>query len=160
MIGNVPPVITSPKSLINVGKRETVILGIGAIGTMGVFFFPISAILKVGLAVIVAGFAAALALGRDPKSGKNVEQYLLVLIGFARRIKLHQRGAQDVDLLNIDDQLQQQKALSKEKISTKPLTLGFLLFLQIMSMSFMAMLLTWIWSGGLEEYLKQFNTMF
>jgi len=159
MIGNVPPTIEAPKTLINIGKRETLLLGMGGLSAMAVFFLPFGVIPKVGLAVVVAGLAAALALGRDPKSGKNAEQYLLTVFGFLRRIKLYQRGARDLALLNRDTPVQA-PAIDRRGVLAKPLALRFMLFLQILSFAFMSMLLAWIWLGGLAAFLRQFNVKF
>ena len=63
MTGYVPPTIQSPKTVIGVGTRELIILGGGLLVAILVILSPLGLIAKVGLAALVVGICALLALG-------------------------------------------------------------------------------------------------
>ncbi len=67
MTGVVPPTIERPKTVIGVGMREMVILGIGLVIALLVVISPMSLILKVGFAVLLnrVGRASDDAFGYD-----------------------------------------------------------------------------------------------
>lgn len=158
-LGNVPHQIDSPKSFVNVDKRELFILTIAFVLVVLIILSPLHLIIKVGIGVFVVGVFSALAFGRNKKSGKKVEEYLIDLLGFTKRVKLHQRGAGQSIAHKYDAAVSvpQEKKKPATKTQVRSMDLGLPLLANIISLSFMAMLLTWIWTGGLHSYINQFN---
>jgi hypothetical protein len=52
------------------------------------------------------------------------------------------------------------KQRSRELITVKPLPLSLGGFFSVLSISFLIMLILWIWTGGLEEYLIRLGVSF
>ncbi|MBQ6517583.1 MAG: hypothetical protein IJI14_02615, partial [Anaerolineaceae bacterium] len=116
MAGATPPKIDdSPKSFIGVGTRELVICAVGLILAVMICTTEMNSLLKVGLAVIVAGLAIGLAFGRDPKTGRKIESMLVETLKFHGRDKFHQKGASHVEVY-----AHPKEDLKKEKEKPKP----------------------------------------
>lgn len=159
----VPPRIESPKSFIAVGAREFIILGIGAAVVLLVFLLKIGFIAKVGIAVLVIGVGLSFAFGRDRRTGKTIEQYLINLFRYYGRARFRQRGAmpatatkrldpsRDPSDSDLDGISEAASAKPPGILRIRPLPLSPGLFFVVLSSSFLGMLLTWIWLGGLTE---------
>ncbi len=161
MTGNVPPKIEAPKTFIGVGLREALILGAGGMAVVGAFLLPIHLAVRIGLAILSASLGLALAFGRDRRSGKTPEEMIRDLVRFHRRGRLLQkgsgpRGVPDPMLGLPSGGLPHpvpQPATFEERalLRMKPLPLGPGLLLSVVSFSFLAGVLAWIWLGGLAE---------
>ena len=167
MTGVVPPTIEKPKTVIGVGMREMVILGIGLVIAMLLVISSMNLIIKVGLVVLVVGVAALLALGRAPTTGKTFEEYLIDIIRFYTRGRFLQRGTSAEKELR--EALEQpaysaadiekifHKQAEKGVVKLKPLPLNWNGLFGVVSLAFLAVLLVWIWGGGLRELLLIFG---
>lgn len=159
----VPPKIHTKKTLIGVGTREVVLLGISAAIALGVLLAAINLVLKLGLVAFILGTGALLALGRSPRTGRTFEKHFLDMWRFYRRPRFYQRGAEVVEKprpvreFSRDEAKAIEKAFKKEQarelIRMKPLPLSLGGFFSVLSISFLIMLILWIWSGGLQEFL-------
>jgi len=159
----VPPKIHTKKTLIGVGAREVVILGAGAVVALAVLFLPISLVVKVGLAALIMGLGALLALGRSPGTGRTFEKHFLDIWRFYREPRYYQKGAgyvreaREAPVPAMDGAREVEKAFKVQKnrewITIKPLPLSFSGFFSVLSLSFLLMLILWIWTGGLQELL-------
>ena len=159
----VPPKIHTKKTLIGVGAREVVILGVSAVVALAVIFMPISLVVKVGLSAFIMGLGALLALGRSPGTGRTFEKHFLDIWRFYREPRYYQKGAgyvreeQEVREPTRGEAIEIEKAFKKQKahewITIKPLPLSFGGFFSVLSLSFLLMLILWIWTGGLQELL-------
>lgn len=173
MTGVVPPTIETQKTVIGVGTRELVILGIAVLIAIGVLLAPIPLIFRIGLAALVLGSGSLLALGRAPTTGKTFEEYLLDRWRFFKRDRFLQRGAGYVQpspavevaepepafsRADIDRIFKRQKAGGVIQMSPLPLSWGG--FFSVLSITFLLMLIVWIWTGGLEELLLRFGIVF
>ncbi len=173
MNGVVPPVIESPKSIIGVGTRELIILGVAVFIGISVIISPMSLVLKVGLTALVLGLGALLALGRSPNTGKSFEEYFLDLWRYYRRPKYLQRGAGQpeefppIEALPIEEP--RVEAPERERVARRskravarmnPLPLSWGGFFSVLSITFLLMLIAWIWTGGLQEVLIRFGGTF
>lgn len=173
MTGVVPPTIETPKTVIGVGTRELMILGIGGLVAIAVILTPIPLVLRVGLATLVLGSGALLALGRAPTTGKTFEEYLLDRWRFFKRARFLQRGAGYIEpspqveatdpepafsQADIDRAFRRQKAGTVLQMNPLPLSWGG--FFSILSIAFLLMLVIWVWTGGLEEFLLRFGIVF
>jgi len=169
MYGAVPPKIHTERTLIGVRTREVVILGISGLIALGAILTPIHLVIKMGLAALILGSGALLALGRSPRSGKPFEKYLLEMWNFYRRPRFYQRGAgyveeaREVREFTRDDAKEIDRAFKKQRtreiITIKPLPLSMGGFFSVLSISFLIMLILWIWTGGLQEYLIRLGIM-
>ncbi len=167
MTGVVPPTIERPKTVIGVGMREMVILGIGLVIALLVVISPMSLILKVGLAVLLMGLTALLALGRAPTTGKTFEEYFIDIIRFHSRGRFLQRGTSGERELRkaveepaysaADIEKVFEKQADKGVVKVKPLPLNWSGLFGVVSFAFLAALLVWIWGGGLRELLLTFG---
>lgn len=172
MTGVVPPTIETPKTVIGVGTRELVILGSAALGAIGVLLTPVPLVIRAGAAAMVLGSGALLALGRAPTTGKTFEEYLLDRWRFFKRARFLQRGAGYVEpppvetaapepafsQADIDKVFRRQQA--KAVLEMRPLPLSWGGFFSILSIAFLLMLVIWVWTGGLEEFLLRFGVVF
>jgi|GEM_PF-2619252 len=173
MTGVVPPTIETPKTVIGVGTRELVILGIAVLIAIGVLLAPIPLVFRVGLAALILGSGSLLALGRAPTTGKTFEEYLLDRWRFFKRDRFLQRGAgyeeptpsveapepePAFSQADIDRIFERQKAGGVVQMSPLPLSWGG--FFSVLSIAFLLMLIIWIWTGGLEEFLLRFGIVF
>ncbi len=173
MTGAVPPTIETPKTVIGVGTRELVILGIAVLIAIGVLLAPIPLIFRIGLAALVLGSGSLLALGRAPTTGKTFEEYLLDRWRFFKRDRFLQRGAGYVQpspsvevaepepafsRADINKIFKRQKAGGVIQMSPLPLSWGG--FFSVLSITFLLMLIVWIWTGGLEEILLRYGIVF
>jgi hypothetical protein len=167
----VPPVIDNPKSFIGLGTRELFILGGALLLALFIFILPMSMFIKIFLAVLLVGIGAAAAFGRDPKTGKTLEQYLFSLFNFYSRARYQQRGATPVEPrvpVNVASGPAKQKAPEPVQAAPvedfdgepddaaaglrfRPLPLGGGLFMSIFAFAFLAALLFWVWGGGINE---------
>jgi hypothetical protein len=159
----VPPKIHTKKTLIGVGTREVVILGVSAVVALGVILMPMNLVVKVGLAAFVMGLGALFALGRSPKTGRTFEKHFLDIWHFYRRPRFYQRGAEYVEKprevreFTRDEAKEIEKTFKKQKsrelITIRPLPLSLGGFFSVLSLSFLIMLILWIWTGGLQAFL-------
>ena len=167
MTGVVPPTIEKPKTVIGVGMREMVILGIGLVIAMLIVISSINLIIKVGLVVLVVGVAALLALGRAPTTGKTFEEHFIDIIRFYTRGRFLQRGTsaekelreavEQPDYSAADIEKIFHKQAEKGVVKLKPLPLNWNGLFGVVSLAFLAVLLVWIWGGGLRELLLIFG---
>ena len=95
MSGIVPPQIETPRTFIGVGARELAILGVSGLLGLLALFLPLHPALRIAAAVFLAGSGLALAFGRDRRSGKTLEGWLLDLLRFYGRKRFHQKGAME-----------------------------------------------------------------
>ena len=173
MNGVVPPIIESPKSIIGVGTRELVILGVAVFIGISVIISPMSLVLKVGLTALVLGLGALLALVRSPNTGKSFEEYFLDLWRYYRRPKYLQRGAGQPEELHPIEPLPVEEPRvqvpAREMVVQRPkraftrmnpLPLSWGGFFSVLSITFLLMLIAWIWTGGLQEVLVRFGVTF
>ena len=170
MNGIVPPRIHTKKTVIGVGNREIVILGVTAFIALGVILTSMNLVVKVGFAALILGSGTLLALGRAPRSGKSFEKYFLEMWDFYRRPRFYQRGAgyerperevrefTRVEAKEVERSFKKQRR--RELVTIKPLPLSMGGFFSVLSISFLIMLILWIWTGGLQEYLLRFGVTF
>jgi hypothetical protein len=163
MTENVPPKIESPKTFIGVGFREVLILGVGGMVIVAVFLLPMHLAVRIGLAVLPAGLGLALAFGRDRRSGKAPEEMIRDLVRFHRRGRWLQKGTgaprTPGPLVGFPSgRIRHPVPLSESAVfgerallRMKPLPLGPGLLLSVVSFSFLAAMLAWIWLGGMAE---------
>jgi hypothetical protein len=163
MTGNVPPRIESPKTFIGVGLREVLILGAGGMVVIAVFLLPVHLAVRIGLAVLAAGLGLAMAFGRDRRSGKAPEEMIRDLIRFHRRGRLLQKGSgapgvpdpligtPSGEIPHPAPTLEATSRREHARLRMKPLPLGPGLVLSVMSFSFLAAVLAWIWLGGMTQ---------
>lgn len=161
-MGLVPPRIEPPKTIIGVSTRELVILGTGLMLSVLVVLSGLGLVLKVGLAVLIVGLAALLALGRAPATGKTFEEYFLDIYHFHKRDRFMQRGVGNVDDEPFTHQAHPfEDALTSNTptslIQIRPLSLSLNSVFAVLSVSFLAMLILWLYFGGLEEFLLRFG---
>ncbi|MEJ2607330.1 MAG: hypothetical protein P8Z41_11730 [Anaerolineales bacterium] len=166
-MGIVPPRIESPKTIIGVGTRELLIMGTGMVISILIVLTKMSLILKVGLAALFLSLAALLALGRSPATGKTFEEYFLDILRYYRRDRFMQRGYGDVQdepfsqqaasfqVDSIDDVFERES--TKGFIQVRPLPLSAGGFMGVISICFLAMLIVWVFFGGLQEFLLRFG---
>ena len=167
MTGAVPPTIEKPKTVIGVGTRELLILGAGLILALLVVVSGLSLIVKVALAAMVVGLAAMLALGRAPTTGKTFEEHLLDILRFYTRPRFLQRGTSDAREVRTPVEEPAYRAADIEKVfekqaakgivRVKPLPLSWAGLFGVLSVSFLLVLLVWIWGGGLYELLLRYG---
>jgi len=167
MTGVVPPTIEKPKTVIGVGMREMMILGIGLVIAMLIVISSMNLIIKVGLVVLVVGVAALLALGRAPTTGKTFEEHFIDIIRFYTRGRFLQRGTsaekelreavEQPDYSAADIEKIFHKQAEKGVVKLKPLPLNWNGLFGVVSLAFLAVLLVWIWGGGLRELLLIFG---
>lgn len=165
MTGVVPPTIEKPKTVIGVGMREVLILGVGLMLGLVVVVSGLGLIAKVALAAIIVGLAALLALGRAPTTGKTFEEHFLDIVRFYARGRFLQRGTSSKQ--EIRKAVEQptyraseiekvfQREATKGVVKVKPLPLSWGGLLGVVSISFLLALLAWMWGGGLEGLLVQ-----
>lgn len=167
MTGVVPPTIEKPKTVIGVGTRELLILGGGLILALLVIVSGLSLIVKVGLAAVVVGLAALVALGRAPTTGKTFEEHLIDILRFYTRPRFLQRGTSDAREVrkpveepayraaDIEKVFERQAAKGIVRVRPLPLSWGGLF--GVLSISFLLVLSVWIWGGGLNELLLRYG---
>ncbi len=160
-MGLVPPRIEPPKTIIGVGMRELLVLGAGLLLSILVVLSGLALVLKVGLAALFVGLAALLALGRAPATGKTFEEYFLDIYNFHKRDRFLQRGAADLQgpftlqLNRVAEPVT--RYAPKSLIQMKPLPLSLNAFFGVLSVCFLAMLIVWLFFGGLQEILLRFG---
>ncbi len=168
----VPPVIDNPKSFIGLGTRELFILGGALLLALVVFILPMSMFIKIFLGVLLVGIGVAAAFGRDPKTGKTLEQYLFSLFNFYSRARYQQRGAVPVEqktpvkVVAVDTANARKSAPAPvtppvenfddedadgSGLRFHPLPLGGSLIMSVFAVAFLAALLAWVWGGGINE---------
>jgi len=178
----VPPRIDPPKSFIGIGGREIIILGVAAMLTLPWFLLSISLPIKVGMAVFSVAIGIGLAFGRDPRTGKTAEEVLFQILRYYGRARFHQLGTAEkreesvssVDLSRVSAAITEAvpqsapdigpsfslKSANNKGIQLPPIPLNGGTFLSILSIAFLAFLLTWIWAGGLQEILQYVTPIF
>lgn len=165
MAGVVPPTIEKPKTVIGVGMREMVILGIGLVLGLLVVIAQLALIPKVALAALVVGLAALLALGRAPTTGKAFEEHFIDILRFYSRGRFLQRGTSTDRELRMAEDEPVYRAADIEKIferqaakgvvKVRPLPLSWSGLFGVVSIAFLLAFLAWMWGGGLQELLIQ-----
>jgi len=150
---SVPPVIEPPRTVIGVGARELLLLGAGLLAACLVILSPLPLLPRIGLAALLFGGAALLALGRAPASGKTAEAFLLDLLRFAGRGRLLQRNIGDPDPRPARPAPPEDAPPARLRVPALPLDRSG--FLGLFSVIFLLLLLAWIWSGALGALLQQ-----
>jgi len=157
---NVPAKIDTSKaamsSLAGVGLRELVIVGSGTVvGLLLAIALPVGWPVKIAVAVFVGGLGLWLAIGRDQESKKKLEEILMDFLGFARRPKTYQRGysADDTAWDAVDGVDYVHPGERRVYFSVRAMPFSFLSLISISSLSFLAGVIAWIWTGGLEYLL-------
>jgi hypothetical protein len=161
-MGIVPPRIEPPKTIIGVGMRELILLGGGLMLSILIVLSGMALILKVGLAALIMGLAALLALGRAPATGKTFEEYFLDIYQFHKRDRFMQRG---VGAIRESPAIYQPAKAdtvfsgntAKGLIQIRPLPLSLNGVFGVLSICFLAMLIVWLFFGGLQEFLLRFG---
>ncbi len=161
----VPPRIESPKSFIALGARELIILGVALAVAIMIVVLKIGFVMRVGLVVLVVGLGLSVAFGRDRQTGRTIEQYLVNLLRYQTRARFRQRGAAPTHQPKRAMHALQPESVEADhpepaptrrntmgRMYVRPLPLGPGLLLSVLSFSFLAMLLAWIWLGGLSEF--------
>jgi hypothetical protein len=161
-MGIVPPRIEPPKTIIGVGMRELILLGSGLMLSILIILSGMALILKVGLAALIVGLAALLALGRAPATGKTFEEYFFDIYHFHKRDRFMQRGVGELREQRIIYQPASienafSRDASKGLIQMRPLPLSLNGVFGVMSLCFLAMLIVWLFFGGLQEFLLRFG---
>jgi hypothetical protein len=161
-MGLVPPRIEPPKTIIGVGTRELVILGTGLILSVLIVLSGLTLALKVGIAALIVGLSALIALGRAPATGKTFEEFFLDIYHFHKRDRFMQRGAGDMGdesffhkPSSIEDALPNK--MSTGLIQIRPLPLSLNGVFAMLSACFLVMLIVWLFFGGLQELLLRFG---
>lgn len=163
MAGSTPPKIEdSPKSFIGVGSRELGICAAGLVGAVLIYTSGLSTPIKIGLAILVAGAAIGLAFGRDPKTGRKLESMAFEFLKFHGRDKFHRKGADHEEIHEYPKEekpkpVKKPKKESKPLFEVQPIPLGFAFFFQVCSIAFLAVLVTYIWGGGLQNELFRYK---
>jgi hypothetical protein len=167
MSGVVPPTIDKPKTVIGVGMRELVILGVGLMLGLLIVVSSLGLILKVAIAALTVGLAALLALGRAPTTGKTFEEHFIDILRFYGRGRFLQRGTSTEQEIRREVEQPVYRASEIEKVfkkeaakgvvKVKPLPLSWSGLFGVISFAFMLALLAWMWGGGLEELLIRFG---
>lgn len=161
-MGLVPPRIEPPKTIIGVGIRELLVLGAGLLLSILVVLSGLALVIKVGLAALLVGLAALLALGRAPATGKTFEEYFLDIYHFHKRDRFLQRGAADLQGEPFAPQPTRVAETAaayapRDMIRMRPLPLSLNAFFGLLSVCFLAMLVVWLFFGGLQELLLRFG---
>ena len=159
MAGYTPPKIDdAPKSFIGVGTRELVIAAAGVILAVIVYLTDISAPLKIGLAIICAGAGIGIAFGSDPKTGRKFEEMIAQILMFYGRDKFHQKGIDHVEKYDYGERIAAKpKKEPKALFHMQPIDLTVSFVLQLCSLAFLGVLITYLWGGGLQEDLFRYN---
>ena len=165
MSAAVPPTIEKPKTVIGVGMRELVILGIGLLLALMVVVSHLNLIPKVAVAALIVGLAALLAVGRAPTTGKTFEEHFIDILRFYRRGRFLQRGTSTEQEVRRQVEEPVYRASEIEKVfkreaakgvvKVRPLPLSWSGLLGVVSFAFLLALLAWMWGGGLEGLLLQ-----
>ena len=154
MAGYTPPKIEdAPKSFIGVGTRELVIAASGVILAVLVYLSEMYAPLK-----ICAGIGVGIAFGRDPKTGRKFEEMIAQILMFYGRDKFHQKGIDHVEKYDYSERKPEKpKKEPKALFHMRPIDLTVSYVLQLCSIAFLGVLITYLWGGGLEEDLFRYN---
>jgi hypothetical protein len=117
---------------------------------------------KVGLTALVMGLAALFALGRAPATGKTLEEHFIDIYHFHKRDRFMQRGVGAIREAPASYQpTHVNHALSgdptKGLFQIHPLPLSLNGIFGVLSVCFLAMLIVWLFFGGLQEFLLRFG---
>ena len=159
MAGYTPPKIEdAPKSFIGVGTRELVIAVAGVILAVLVYLSDMYAPFRIGLAIICAGAGIGIAFGRDPKTGRKFEEMISQILMFYGRDKFHQKGIDHAEKYDH----RQKEALKPKKepkalFHMQPIDLTVSYVLQLCSLAFLGVLITYLWGGGLQKDIFRYN---
>ena len=170
----VPPPINKPKTVFGIDFREVLIISVCLVLGLVIIFLipgPFYIRLFVGILIVLLGFG--IALGRDPRTGKPVELFLLDFIRFAYRPRYYRRGSagtgfnqynqagsgqsyqrktKNVPSYPSDNQEAGQPVIQRKPLLTyEPFPLGYSFFFSIFSTSFLIALIAWLWSGGANQ---------
>ena len=159
MAGYTPPKIEdAPKSFIGVGTRELVIAAAGIALAVIVFLSDIYAPFRIGLAILCAGAGIGIAFGRDPKSGRKFEEMLAQILMFYGRDKFHQKGIAHIEKYDYSrNKAPKPKKESKAFFHVQPIDLTVSFILQLCSLAFLGVLITYLWGGGLRDDIFRYN---
>lgn len=160
MAGATPPKIEdAPKSFIGVGTRELAICAAGLVGAVLIYTTEIYAPFKIGLAILVAGACVGIAFGRDPKTGRKLESMLFQFLSFHGRDKFHQKGVSHVDIHEYPEEKKEKppKKEAKPLFTVKPIPLGATFIIQLCSIAFLGVLVTYLWGGGLAAEIYRYK---
>lgn len=159
MAGYTPPKIEdAPKSFIGVGTRELVLAATGVILAVLVYLSDMYAPFRIGLAIICAGAGIGIAFGRDPKTGRKFEEMIAQILMFYGRDKFHQKGIDHVEKYDHRQiESHKQKKEPKALFHMQPIDLTISYVLQLCSLAFLGVLITYLWGGGLQEDIFRYN---
>ena len=159
MAGYTPPKIEdAPKSFIGVGTRELVIAAAGIILAVLAFMSDMYFPFRIGLAILCSGAGIGIAFGRDPKTGRKFEEMLAQVLMFYGRDKFHQKGIDHIEKYDYDRRKpQKQKKEPKALFHMQPIDLTVSYALQLCSIAFLGVLITYLWGGGLQEDIFRYN---
>jgi hypothetical protein len=171
MPGPVPPRINDYKPLFVVGYREGIILVIGGIPTLICLLAPwlpnSLVVIRIFLAVLLAGFTLVWALGRDRNSQATLEMRLLNWIEHNTQPKIYQRGHDAVSdrsqgpsfwekLRNMSKPVEADVA-PRAAITYRPIDISDMVILQIFSYAILASMIAWLATGGVQEVMRIFH---
>lgn len=171
MPGSVPPKIDdAPRSFIGVGTRELTISLVGIIGAAFIFFIKsMPMMFRVFFAVIVAGAALYIAFGRDQTTGRRIEEMLTDFLTFHGREKFYQKGVVHEERNKWETTPKPEKPKRTKPVKdamprktfakVEPLSLTWTAAFKVCSVALLAMLLTYLWGGGLEKALNTYKIM-
>jgi hypothetical protein len=167
MTGVVPPTIEKPKTVIGVGMREMIILGVGLFLGLAVIVSSLGLVMKVAVAAVIVGLAALLALGRAPTTGKTFEEHFIDILRFYGRGRFLQRGTssereirkavEEPVYLASDIEKVFKREATKGLVKVRPLPLSWSGLFGVVSFAFLLALMAWMWGGGLQELLVRFG---
>ena len=159
MAGYTPPKIEdAPKSFIGVGTRELLIAAAGIALAVAVYLSNIYAPFKIGLAILCAGAGIGVAFGRDPKTGRKFEEMITQILMFYGRDKFHQKGIDHFETFEHERKpVQKQKKEPKALFQVHPIDLTVSYVLQLCSVAFLGVLITYLWGGGLQGDIFRYH---
>ena len=170
----VPPSIEKPRTVIGVSYRDALIVLVGIlVAGLIIFMIPGPFFIRIAFATLIAGLCFGIAFGREPKSGKTAEQFILDFVRFAYRPRYHRKGSSGAGFNPYENQARYEKATSKHEaqsgqvskprnpdlynstaipgISYQPISLGVSFFFSLFSVSFLVGFCLWLWFGGAVE---------
>jgi len=170
----VPPPINRPKTVFGIDFREVLIISVCLVLGLVIIFLipgPFYIRLFVGILIVLLGFG--IALGRDPRTGKPVELFILDFVRFAYRPRYYRRGSAGTGFNQYNQsgsgqsyQRKRQNVSSSESnnqeggqpvnyrkplLTYEPFPLGLSFFFSIFSTSFLITLVVWLWLGGANQ---------
>lgn len=162
---SIPPNIEPAQTVIGIGFREILVFSIGLVIAGFSFIYVKVFPIKIGLAVLSLLSFSVLAIGRDPETRLPYETVLFQKIRRHARPSNFRSGVADETFqeFNFVESTVTQNEIKKSKTSmvkVKPINITPTIIFQIVSYSFLAMLLAYIFNGGLAELYYQFKSPF